>query len=104
VFLDAARLLPHLRPADFPGQALAAALYLEGGVRGVEIGSLMFPGTAPLELVRLAMPRRVYTQSHVDYVIEVAGAVAARASTLPGYRVVREPPFLRHFDATLAPV
>lgn len=103
VYLDAGRLLPHLRPEQLPGQALAAAMYLEGGVRGVEIGELMFPG-APLQLLRLALPRRVYTQAHIDYVIEVAGRVARRAEAIPGYRILREPPFLRHFDATLAPL
>jgi tryptophanase len=103
VFVDAGRLLPHVPAERFPGQAVAAALYLEGGVRGVEIGSLMFPG-ARLQLVRLAMPRRVYTQAHVDYVVEVAERVRARAPGLHGYRIVSEPPFLRHFSATLAPL
>ncbi len=103
VFADAGRLLSHLRPDQFPGQALGAAFYLEGGVRGVEVGSLMFPG-ARLELLRLAVPRRVYTQAHIDYVIEVAERVAARASELPGYRILREPPFLRHFSASLEPL
>ncbi|MDP2304702.1 MAG: tryptophanase [Pseudomonadota bacterium] len=102
VFLDAGRLLPHIPAERFPGQALAAALYLEGGVRGVEIGSLMFPA-ARLQLVRLAMPRRVYTQAHIDYVVEVAERVRARASGIRGYRIVREPPFLRHFSAVLTP-
>jgi len=103
VFVDAGRLLPHIPPGQFPGQVVTAALYIEGGVRGVEIGSLMFPGAA-LELTRLAVPRRVYTQSHVDYVIEVAERMAKRAEELRGYRIVDEPPFLRHFTATLAPV
>lgn len=103
VFIDAGRLLPHIPKDRFPGHALAAAMYLEGGVRGVEIGSLMFP-EAKLELLRLAVPRRVYTQAHIDYVIEVAERVAARAERIPGYRIVEEPPFLRHFTATLAPV
>lgn len=103
VYLDAGRLLPHL-PADaFPGQALAAQLYLEGGIRGVEVGSLMFPA-AKLQLVRLAVPRRTYTQAHIDYTIEVAGRVAKRASEIRGYRIVQEPPWLRHFSATLAPL
>ncbi len=102
VFADAGRLLSHLSPDQFPGQALGAAFYLEGGVRGVEVGSLMFPG-ARLELLRLAVPRRVYTQAHIDYVIEVAERVAARAPSLAGYRIVREPPFLRHFSAALEP-
>ena len=103
VYIDAGRLLPHIPSADLPGQALAAALYLEGGVRGVEIGTLMFPA-AKLQLVRLAVPRRVYTQAHIDYVVEVAGRVRARAAEMRGYRIVEEPPFLRHFSAKLAPV
>jgi tryptophanase len=103
VYLDAGRLLSHLRADAFPGQALATALYLEGGVRGVEVGSLMFPA-ARLQLVRLALPRRTYTQAHIDYVIEVAGRVAQRAGQIAGYRIVKEPPFLRHFSATLAPI
>lgn len=103
VYLDAGRFLPHIPAGAFPGQALAAALYLEGGIRGVEIGSLMFPA-AQLQLVRLAVPRRVYTQGHVDYVIEVAERVRARAASLRGYRIVEEPPFLRHFSAVLAPL
>jgi tryptophanase len=103
VFIDAARLVPHIPPELFPGQAVANALYLEGGIRSVEIGSLMFPG-ARLQLVRLALPRRVYTQSHVDYVIEVADRIRAQAASLPGYRIAWEPPFLRHFSAVLAPI
>ena len=103
VYLDAARLLPHIPAAAFPGQALACALYREGGVRGCEIGSFMFPA-AKLQLVRLALPRRVYTQAHVDYVIEVAERVAEQASELRGYRIVQDPPFLRHFSAALEPL
>jgi tryptophanase len=112
VYLDAATLLPHIPSHQFPAQALACELYLEGGVRSVEIGTLMFgrarPGEvdqpAPHELVRLALPRRVYTQSHVDYVGEVISEVAGRAEQLRGYRVVEQPPFLRHFTARLEPV
>jgi tryptophanase len=113
VYLDAAALLPHIPAHEFPAQALACELYLEGGVRGVEIGTLMFgrPGAdgtadevAPHELVRLALPRRTYTQSHVDYVGEVIAAVAARADGLRGYRIVEQPRWLRHFTARLAPV
>jgi len=112
VYLDARRLLPHVPPHEYPAQALAAELYLEGGVRGVEIGTLMFgrPGPggrdvpAPHELVRLALPRRVHTQSHVDYVGEVIAAVAARAPRLRGYRVVEQAPWLRHFTARLEPL
>ena len=87
----------------FPGQALAAAFYLEGGVRGVEVGSLMFPDSR-LQLLRLALPRRVYTQAHIDYVLEVAERIVAKAPTLKGYRILHEPSFLRHFSATLTPV
>jgi tryptophanase len=107
VYLDAAGLLPHIPPIELPAQALACELYLEGGVRGVEIGTLMFgrdDRAADHELVRLALPRRVYTQSHVDYVGEVVAAVAARAPDLRGYRIVEQPPFLRHFTARLAPL
>jgi tryptophanase len=103
VFVDARGLAPHLPPEALPGQAVAAAFYLEGGVRGVEIGRLMFPESR-LELVRLALPRRVYTQAHIDYVIEVGERVAALAPTLRGYRIVKEPPFLRHFSAELEPL
>ncbi|MEX2549596.1 MAG: tryptophanase [Nitriliruptoraceae bacterium] len=113
VYLDAGALLPHIPPAELPAQALACELYLEGGVRGVEIGTLMFgrPGeegepdvVAPHELVRLALPRRTYTQSHIDYVGEVIAAVAARAGALRGYRIVEQPAWLRHFTATLEPL
>ena len=103
VFIDAGKLLPHLRPETFPGQALAAAFYVEGGVRGVEIGSLMFPG-AERELLRLALPRRVYTQAHINYCIEVGARVRARAGSLAGYRVVTAPRTLRHFSAILEPL
>ncbi len=114
VYLDAASLLPHIPPWEYPAQALACELYLEGGVRGVESGTLMFgrPGPnagdhdqpAPRELVRLALPRRVYTQSHIDYVGEVIGEVAARAPRLRGYRITEQPPHLRHFTARLEPL
>jgi tryptophanase len=111
VYLDARALLPHIPPLEYPGQALAVALYEVGGIRGCEIGTVMFgrhpDGTetaATMDLVRLAIPRRTYTQSHVDYVIEVALAVAAQASELHGYRIVNEPPALRHFTATFSPV
>jgi tryptophanase len=110
VYLDARRLLPHIPPLEYPGQALAIALYREGGIRGCEIGSVMFgrhpdgsEAPAAMELVRLAIPRRTYTQSHVDYVIEVVRAVASRASELRGVRIVDQPPSLRHFTARFAP-
>lgn len=111
VYLDARGLLPHIPPLEYPGQALAASLYLEGGVRGCEIGTVMF-GRAPdgtekagaMDLVRLALPRRTYTQAHIDYVIEVAARVKARASSLKGMRIAYEPPALRHFSARFAPL
>ncbi|MFP4312225.1 MAG: tryptophanase [Nitriliruptoraceae bacterium] len=113
VYLDAGTLLSHLPQSVLPAQSLACELYLEGGVRGVEIGTLMFgrPGVdgaddevAPYELVRLALPRRTYTQSHIDYVGEVIAAVAERADTLPGYRIVEQPRWLRHFTSRLEPL
>jgi tryptophanase len=113
VYIDAGRLLPHLHHADFPGQALAAELYLEGGVRGCEIGAVMFACVDPdtgethypqLELVRLAIPRRVYTQGHLDYVAGCLGRIAARRACLPGYRIEHAPAQLRHFTAHFAPV
>jgi tryptophanase len=113
VYLDAAALLPHIPPHEYPAQALAVELYRNGGVRGVEIGSVMFgrpgePGEpeepAAMELVRLAIPRRTYTQSHIDYVAEVVIDVAANADTMRGYRIVEEAPWLRHFTARFAPV
>ena len=111
VYIDAAALLPHVPPLSYPGQALAAALYREGGIRSIEIGSVMFgrhpdgsETPAPMELVRLAIPRRVYTQSHVDYVIEVIRWVAERADALPGYRIVEQPAALRHFTARFEPL
>jgi len=111
VYLDARALLPHVPPLQYPGQALAVALYEAGGIRSCEIGTVMFgrrpdgsETPAALDLVRLAIPRRTYTQSHVDYVIEVCADVAARASELPGYRIVDEPPALRHFTARFEPL
>jgi tryptophanase len=111
VYVDARALLPHIPPLEYPGQALAVALYLEGGIRGSEIGTVMFgrrpDGTeepAAMDLVRLAIPRRTYTQSHVDYVIEVCEHVARRAGELRGLRIVEEPPALRHFTACFEPV
>ncbi len=110
VFLDARALLAHLDPLEYPGQVLACELYLEGGVRSSEIGTLMFgldahgvERPAPMDLVRLAIPRRTYTQSHVDYVIEVVTRVAARADELKGLRICSQPARLRHFTARLEP-
>ena len=107
VYLDAKRFLPHVPPLEYPGQALAVELYIEGGIRGVEIGTVMFgknPHTgeerpAAWELVRLAIPRRVYTQSHMDYVIEATAQLYRRREEISGMRIVREPKFLRHFSA-----
>lgn len=113
IYLDAGRLLPHIPHAEFPGQALAAALYLEGGIRGVEIGSVMFAYPDPdsgeiiypkLELVRLAIPRRVYTQAHLDYVIHTLQHLAGRAGDLHGYRITYAAPLLRHFTARFEPL
>jgi len=110
VYLDARALLPHIDPLRYPGQALAVALYEAGGIRGCEIGTVMFgrrpdgsESPAAMDLVRLAIPRRTYTQSHIDYVIEVVTSVAARARDLPGYRIVEQPSQLRHFTARFEP-
>ena len=107
IYLDAKAFLPHIPAHEYPGQALCAELYLEGGIRGVEIGSVMFgkyaadgnliPNT--MELVRLAVPRRVYTQSHIDYVAEVIIDVFQRRESIQGFRITYETPFLRHFTA-----
>jgi tryptophanase len=111
VYIDARALLPHIPPLESAGQALAVSLYLEGGIRCSEIGTVMFgrhpDGTeepAAMDLVRLAIPRRTYTQSHVDYVIEVCELVAGRAGELRGLRIVEEPPALRHFTARFEPL
>jgi len=104
VYVDAGAALPHLGTSDFPGQSLACALYLAGGIRSCEIGSLMFPGGASRQLVRLALPRRVYTQSHIDYVAAIGEEVAAVRDRLPAMRIVHAPASLRHFTASLSPV
>ncbi|MGZ6344215.1 MAG: tryptophanase [Candidatus Limnocylindrales bacterium] len=111
VYLDARALLAHVPPLAYPGQALAVALYREGGIRGCEIGTVMFgrhpdgsETPAAMDLVRLAIPRRTYTQSHVDYVIEVVLWVAERAADLRGMRITEEPPQLRHFTARFEPI
>ena len=113
IYLDAGRLLPHIPHGEFPGQALVAALYLEGAVRGVEIGSVMFAHPDPdsgqmvypkLELVRLAIPRRTYTQAHFDYLIDVILRVAEKADQIKGYRITYAPELLRHFTARFEPL
>lgn len=104
VFVDAGALLPHIPTDQFPGHALVVALYREGGVRAVEIGSLMFGGSdfaPPMELVRMAIPRRTYTQSHLDYVVEVFGKIKANREQLRGFEITYQAPFLRHFTARL---
>ena len=111
VYIDAKRLLPHIPPLEYPAQSLAVALYVTGGIRGVEIGSVMFgrrpngsEEPADQELLRLAIPRRVYTQSHVDYVIECFEDLVERSDDIPGYEITEEPPQLRHFTAHFRPL
>jgi tyrosine phenol-lyase len=99
IYIDAARMLPHIPRAHFPGQALAVELYRHAGIRSVEIGSVMFGEAARHELLRLAIPRRVYTQSHIDYVVEAILEVNEVRERIRGMRIVEEPPFLRHFSA-----
>jgi tyrosine phenol-lyase len=109
IYIDAAHFCSHIPPDEFPGQALLCGLYRQGGIRAVEIGSVMFGTTDPvtgrtihpaMQLVRLAIPRRVYTQSHIDYCIEVVGEVFARRNKLRGLKMITSPPVLRHFTAT----
>lgn len=113
VYLDAGRLFPHIAQADFPGQALVVELYLEGGIRAVEIGSVMFAHPDPvtgkidypnLELVRLAIPRRVYTQTHLDFVVKILVKIASRRDKIRGYRFTYAPELLRHFTARFEPL
>jgi tryptophanase len=104
IYLDARAFLPHIPPEQFPGVALAGELYLQGGIRSVEIGTLMFGPAAHMDLVRLAIPRRVYTQSHIDYVIEIILEVWRRREQLRGLKLTYEAPFLRHFTAQLEPL
>ncbi len=112
VYIDARRACPHIPPGQFPGLSLVIELYVEAGIRAVEIGSVMFGKTDPStgemrpaanELVRLALPRRVYTKSQIDYVVEAILGVHARRHRLTGYEIVEEPPFLRHFTASFRP-
>jgi len=113
VYIDAAALFPQIPPRELPGQALVVELYREAGIRAVEIGTVMFgrrdpasgeETTAPMELVRLAIPRRVYTQSHVDYVVEAILNIYRRKDSVRGYRFVEQAPVLRHFTARFAPL
>jgi tyrosine phenol-lyase len=112
VYIDARAMLPQIPPLKYPGQALAAGLYLEGGIRSVEIGSVMFAQKdrktgrevpAPMELVRPAIPRRVYTQSHMDYVVETILQVHPRRRMIRGMKIIYEAPFLRHFTTRFEP-
>jgi tryptophanase len=113
IYIDAAAFLPHVPPLQLPGAALVAELYAEGGVRAVEIGTVMFGRRDPVtgmeragaqELVRLAIPRRVYTQSHIDYVVEIILDVWRRRRDIGGFRFVRQAPVLRHFTAEFEPL
>ena len=115
VYINAREFLPHVPPHEFPGQSIVCELYLNSGIRGVEIGTLMFGrsnGSAgdiisnpnSMDLVRLAIPRRVYTQSHLDYVIEGIGELYKNRKGLKGYKIVKESQFLRHFSAVLKPL
>ncbi len=111
VYIDARAMLPHIPPLEYPGIALVNALYLEGGIRSVEIGTVMFglhaDGTetaASMDLVRLAVPRRLYTQSHIDYVAEAAIAVSKKRESLTGFRILQSPRYLRHFTARFEPI
>ncbi len=113
VYIDAAAFLPHVPPAELPGQSVVAELYMEGGIRSVEIGTVMFGRTDPatgrevgskMELVRLAIPRRVYTKSQIDYVVDTASQVAERRERIGGFRIVEQAPVLRHFTARFEPM
>ena len=111
IFIDAKRMLPHIPPLHYPGQALAVALYIQGGIRTAEIGTFMFgrqpdgsEKPASMELVRLAMPRRVYTQAQADYIIEVFAELRNNITNVPGLEVTWEPASLRHFTARLKPL
>ena len=113
IYIDAKRFLPNVPPSQYPGQAIVCELYIEGGIRGVEIGSVMFGKydkktgeliSPPMELVRLAIPRRVYTQSHIDFVAEVVIEVFKNREKLKGYEITYEAPMLRHFTAKFKPI
>jgi tryptophanase len=103
IYIDAGRMLPHIPRAQFPGQALAVELYRHAGVRSVEIGSVMFGEHATHELLRLAIPRRVYTQSHIDYLVEAILELNRNKESLRGFEIAYEPQFLRHFSARFRP-
>ena len=112
IYIDAKSFVPHIPPHEFPGQAVVVELFRLGGIRSVEIGSVMFGKydttgklvPPPMELVRLAIPRRVYTQSHIDYVLEVSEELYANRHSLSGLKIIEEPPVLRHFTAKFEPL
>jgi tryptophanase len=113
IYIDAQKLLPHIPQRELPGQALSIAMYLEGGIRAVELGTVAFGYVDPdtgeevfpkLDLVRMAIPRRVYTQSHMDYVVDVVTEIAQKAETIKGYKIVYQPKLLRHFTARYEPL
>lgn len=112
IYIDASRFVPHIPPAQFPGQAIVCALYTHAGIRSVEIGSVMFGRNSdtgehiapPMELVRLAIPRRVYTQSHIDYCIEAVIEVYNEREALRGFEITYQAPYLRHFTAQFRPL
>jgi tryptophanase len=113
VYINAGLLLPHIPQPEYPGQSLTVEMYREGAIRGVELGSVAFgypdPDTGEmiypkLDLVRLALPRRTYTQSHLDYVIEVLGRIAGKAEDLRGYKITYQPPLMRHFSCQFEPL
>jgi tryptophanase len=103
IYIDAGRMLPHIPSSEFPGQALAVELYRHAGVRSVEIGSVMFGEASHHELLRLAIPRRVYTQSHIDYLVEAILEVNEHKDRIRGFEIVSQPEFLRHFTARFRP-
>jgi tryptophanase len=113
VYIDAGQLLPHIPQSEFPGQSLVVELYMRGGIRAVELGSVAFAFPDPdtgemiypeLELVRLALPRRTYTQSHLDYVIKILAEIYKDKEKLQGYRITKAPRLMRHFTAQFEPL
>jgi len=113
VYINAGKLLPHIPQGEYPGQALTVAMYREGAIRGVELGSVAFGHPDPdtgemvypeMDLVRLALPRRTYTQSHLDYVVKVLGSIVKQAKDLRGFRITYQPPLMRHFSCTFEPL
>lgn len=113
IYIDALKLLPHIPQRELPGQALSIAMYLQGGIRAVELGTVAFGYVDPqtreevlprLDLVRMAIPRRVYTQSHLDYVVDVLGKIAASPQEISGYRIAYQPALMRHFTARFEPL